>query len=222
MAESPNENDFQRARTEDQKEVRRRAILDAGRAHLRAVGFERFSMGPLARAAGVSRSTLYLYFPTREELLYTLHLEALHAWRDAFLGSVHTDMPVAPYLAAWFDSARRTPLLLETLPRVPSVLEHNLSIESLVEGKRQNRAVAQAVIAHLAQTLDVSETVAYELTRGLLALLIGTTHGLQRPEVDLEVLPEDVQQDLAAMDPRGAFLQAALWLVRGGQTAADR
>ena len=48
-----------------------------------------------------------------------------------------------------------------------------------------------------------------------LALLIGTTHGLQRPDVDLDALPEDVQQDLAAMDPRAAFLESAQWLVKG-------
>jgi AcrR family transcriptional regulator len=215
MTASPAEDHFQRARTEDQKELRRQAILDAAHAHLIDVGFERFSMGPLARAAGVSRSTLYLYFPTREELLYTLHLQALHAWRDAFLGSVDTGMPTEPILAAFFDSAVRTPLILETLPRVPTVLEHNVSVACLVDGKRQNRAVAQSVIQTLAQAFGVTEPVAYELTRGLLALLIGTTHGLQRPDVDLEALPEDVQQDLAAMDPRGAFLQSALWLVRG-------
>ena len=51
----------------------------------------------------------------------------------------------------------------------------------------------------------------------ILALLIGTTHGLQRPDVALETLPEDVQQELAAMDPRAAFLEAGSWLVRGAR-----
>ena len=56
---------------------------------------------------------------------------------------------------------------------------------------------------------------AYGLLRGLLALLIGTTHALQQPDIATETLPRDVQQDLAALDPRGAFLEAGLWLVRG-------
>jgi AcrR family transcriptional regulator len=212
---SPSADGFQRARTDNQKEARRQAILEAARAHLAKVGFEGFSMGPLAKAAGVARGTLYLYFPTREELLYTLHLEALHGWKDALFETTEPDMTTEAYLAAYFDSAQRAPLVLETLPRVPSVLERNLSMELLINGKRQNRAIAVAAAEHMAKTIGVSEPTAYGLLRGLLALLIGTTHALQRPDVALEPLPEDVQQDLAAMDPRAAFLEAAVWMVRG-------
>lgn len=215
VTDSPFGDSFQRARTNDQKEVRRQAIMDAARAHLTEVGFECFSMGPLAKAAGVARATLYLYFATREELLYALHLEALHAWKDAFFERIEPEMTIEAYLATYFDTAQRTPLVLQTLPRVPSVLERNLSVKSLVDGKRQNRAVAVAVAAHMTKVLGVPEQTAYGLLRGLLALLIGTTHGLQRPEVTLDRLPEDVQQELAAMNPRAAFLEAGIWLVRG-------
>lgn len=218
MTDSFPEDGFQRARTDEQKEVRRLAILEAARALLAEVGFERFSMGALAKAAGVARGTLYLYFATREELLYTLHLQALHAWKDAFFESAQPGMTVEAYLATYFDAAQRTPLVLQTLPRVPSVLERNLSTTCLVDGKRQNRAIAAAVAGHMAETLGVSEQTAFGLLRGLLALLVGTTHALQRPEVALETLPEDVQQDLAAMDPRTAFLEAGIWLVRGAAT----
>lgn len=217
MTDSSTEDTFQRARTNDQKEVRRQAILEAARARLAEVGFERFSMGPLAKAAGVARGTLYLYFPTREELLYTLHLAALHAWKDAFFERVEPRMTVEAYLAAYFDTAQQTPLLLQTLPRVPSVLERNVSMACLVDGKRQNRAIVVAVVDHLAKALGLSEQTAFGITRGLLALLIGTTHALQRPDVTLETLPEDVQQDLAAMDPRAAFLEAGYWLVQGAR-----
>lgn len=211
----PPEDAFQRARSKDQKALRRQAILDAARAHLADVGFERFSMGPLAKAAGVARGTLYLYFSTREELLYTLHLEAMHAWKDAFLAHTSGHMSPADLLVAYFDTAHRTPLVLETLPRVPSVLERNVSAELLVDGKRQNRAIGMAVVPRVVDTLGVTELAAFGVLRGLLALLIGTTYALQRPEVDLDALPEDVQQELAAMDPRAAFLEAGIWLVRG-------
>ena len=220
MSTPPPTNDFQRARTDHQKEARRQAILEAARAHLTEVGFERFSMGPIARAAGVSRSTLYLYFPTREELLYTLHLEALHGWKDAFLEATGPEMTTEAFLAAYFDTAKRTPLLLETLPRVPSVLERNMSVALLVEGKRQLRAIGVTVAQRMATALGIPEQASYGLLRGFLALLIGTTEALQRPDVALETLPEDVQQDLAAMDPRGAFLEAGVWLIRGASSSA--
>lgn len=217
MSPSCPDESFQRARTADQKEVRRQAILDAARARLAEVGFERFSMGPLAKASGVARATLYLYFPTREALLYTLHLEALHAWKQALFDRTTPGMGVEAYLAAYFDAAQATPLVLETLPRVPSVLECNLPPELLIDGKRQNRAIAIAVAEHLSATLGLTEPTAYGLLRGLLALLIGTTHALQRPDVALERLPPDVQGDLAAMNPREAFLEAGVWLVAGAR-----
>jgi len=216
---SPPDDGFQRARTDDQKELRRQAILAAGRAHLAEVGFERFAMGPLAKAAGVARGTLYLYFPTREELLYTLHLEALHAWKGAFFARTTPGMSAEDLLAAFFDSAHATPLILETLPRVPSVLECNLSTELLVAGKRQNRAIGVEVAEQLATVLEVPPPTAYGLLRGLLALLVGTTHALQRPDVDLASLPEDVQEQLGAMNPREAFMESGAWLVRGATSS---
>lgn len=217
MTEPHAEDSFQRARTEDQKEVRRQAILEAARTHLTEVGFERFSLGPLAKAAGVSRSTLYLYFPTREELLYTLHLEALNAWKERLFERTAPGMTAEAYLAAYFDTAQQTPLILQTLPQVPTVLERNLSTASLVDGKRQTRAIVMAVLEDMSRALGVSEPTAYGLSRGLLALLIGATHGLQRPDVDFASLPEDVRQDLAAMNPREAFLEAGVWLVEGAR-----
>ena len=215
MTTHPPKKPFQRARTEDQKEARRLAILRAARAHLAETGFEKFSMAPLAKAAGVARGTLYLYFPTREELLYTLHLEALQAWADALLASIEPEMSAEACLAAYFDSAVRTPLVLETLPQVPSVLERNLSTELLIEGKRLNLAIGEVVAERMAGILGVSTHTASSLLRGLLALLIGTTYALQRPDVELAPLPDDVRQFLAAMDPRAAFIEAALWMVRG-------
>lgn len=215
MTNAPADDGFQRARTDDQKEARRAAILQAARSHLAEVGFERFAMGPLAKAAGVARATLYLYFPTREELLYTLHLEALHQWRDAFLASTAPGMGVDAYLAAFFDTAEATPLVLETLPRVPSVLERNVSLARLVEGKRDNREVVIAVTARTVEAVGVSPDTALGIARGLLGLLVGTTLALQRPDVPWDDLPDDVRQDLAAMDPREAFLEAGRWMLRG-------
>jgi AcrR family transcriptional regulator len=54
-------HDFRRARSEPEKERRRRDILAAARAQLAQVGVESFSMVPLAKETGVARGTLYLY-----------------------------------------------------------------------------------------------------------------------------------------------------------------
>src|SRR5262244_236696 len=48
--------------------AKRRQILDGARAVFLAQGFDAASMGEIARAAGVSKGTLYVYFENKEEL----------------------------------------------------------------------------------------------------------------------------------------------------------
>jgi AcrR family transcriptional regulator len=48
--------------------AKRRQILDGARAIFLSRGFDAASMGEIARAAGVSKGTLYVYFESKEEL----------------------------------------------------------------------------------------------------------------------------------------------------------
>src|ERR1700752_1931916 len=48
--------------------AKRRQILDGARAVFLAQGFDAASMGEIARVAGVSKGTLYVYFKSKEEL----------------------------------------------------------------------------------------------------------------------------------------------------------
>src|ERR1022692_2623429 len=57
---------FQASGTEDN--AKRRQILEGARAVFMAQGFDAASMGEIARVAGVSKGTLYVYFKSKEEL----------------------------------------------------------------------------------------------------------------------------------------------------------
>ncbi|MBF6135033.1 TetR/AcrR family transcriptional regulator [Nocardia otitidiscaviarum] len=59
------------------KQARRRDILEAGRAELRAGGLAGMQMRQVARRAGVALGTVYTYFATKEALYATLYAEAL-------------------------------------------------------------------------------------------------------------------------------------------------
>ncbi len=48
-------------------------------------GFDGLSMQKLARAAGISPSTIYIYFESREDLLNKLYLEVDEAFTAASL-----------------------------------------------------------------------------------------------------------------------------------------
>ncbi|KQP73712.1 TetR family transcriptional regulator [Methylobacterium sp. Leaf113] len=53
---------------------KRRQILDGARAVFMASGFDGASMGEIAKAAGVSKGTLYVYFDSKEALFEALAL----------------------------------------------------------------------------------------------------------------------------------------------------
>lgn len=62
---------------------KRRQILEGARRMFRAKGFDGASMGDVAGAAGVSKGTLYVYFPGKEELFHALVLEEKRAQAEA-------------------------------------------------------------------------------------------------------------------------------------------
>ncbi len=59
--------------------AKRRQILDGARAVFLAQGFDAASMGEIARAAGVSKGTLYVYFDSKEELFQAIVQQQCHA-----------------------------------------------------------------------------------------------------------------------------------------------
>jgi len=52
----------------DEESAKRRQIVDGARAVFLAQGFDAASMNDIARAAGVSKGTLYVYFTNKEQL----------------------------------------------------------------------------------------------------------------------------------------------------------
>ena len=85
---------FQRARSEEQREIRRRAILDTAAAMLDEMPVAEVSLNELSRRVGLAKSNVLRYFESREAVL----LELL----DDFLGSWLAEL--ADELAAGIDA----------------------------------------------------------------------------------------------------------------------
>ena len=70
---------FQRARSEQQREVRRRAILDAATAMLAEMPAAEITLNELSRRVGLAKSNVLRYFESREAILLEL-LDSM--WQD--------------------------------------------------------------------------------------------------------------------------------------------
>lgn len=71
---------FQRARSEEQREVRRRAILDAAAAMLAEMPVAQVSLNELSRRVGLAKSNVLRYFESREAVLLELLDSAWQEW----------------------------------------------------------------------------------------------------------------------------------------------
>ena len=87
---------FQRARSEEQREARRQAILDAAAAMLTEMPVAQVTLNGLSRRAGLAKSNVLRYFESREAVLLEL-LDS--AWQD-WLVQLEKDLAHAVDIAA--------------------------------------------------------------------------------------------------------------------------
>ncbi|MEM8741277.1 MAG: TetR family transcriptional regulator [Pseudomonadota bacterium] len=132
---------FLRARSPDQKAQRREAILAAAGRLLEAQDADKVTLAAIATEAGVVKSAIYRYFPSREAILIEILLADIHAATtageaelnaiDAGAGSARVDA-VAAVFARAFAQRPRLCFLVSVLA---SVLENNLSWADIVAFK---------------------------------------------------------------------------------------
>lgn len=206
---------FQRARSDSEKSKRRRTILAAAEAHLRADGFDAFSMNVLARKSGIAKGTLYLYFETREEVLLSLHAEHLTAWCAAVTRTTRKGMGDAAFARRLFETAQADPLFVDLAARLGNVLEHNVSVERLVQSKRMMRHVLLPLASHFERCLGLAPGSGTRVLTSLTALLLGAWQIDAGPPLAGDEIPADVTEMLELFSCRNVFVTSALAVLAG-------
>ncbi|MCI2422520.1 TetR family transcriptional regulator [Saccharopolyspora sp. K220] len=123
---------FQRARRPEQRELRRQEILDAAEALLAEMSAEEISLRELARRLDVSKTHVVRYFESREGVFLELLNRMLLSWLEA----LPTEWPTPPcdpdqVMRAWADSLAARPVLCQLWSLLPSVLERNVSADTV-------------------------------------------------------------------------------------------
>jgi AcrR family transcriptional regulator len=173
---------FVRARRPEQREVRRRAILDAAEALLGELPMADISLRELSRRAGLATSNVLRYFESREAVF----LELLARERGLWLDALPSELPPRPQRAdsatysvdvfarAYADSIARRPLLCEMASAMSSVLERNVSVEVVRLFKRAALADNRRLAAILADRVPgLGEAAALELASTVTVLVSG-------------------------------------------------
>lgn len=147
---------WQRARSDEQKEQRRRVLLDAAARLHASRSIEEVSLNAIAREANISKANVYRYFESREELFLELALDALEHWSDTVirrLGSLSppaTEEAAARVFAASIVEHSQFARLSSVLS---TVLERNVSTEAVVRFKTRYLGALPPLSAALSAAL---------------------------------------------------------------------
>jgi AcrR family transcriptional regulator len=184
---------FQRARSEEQREIRRRGILDTAAAMLDAMPVSEVTLNELSRRVGLAKSNVLRYFESREAILLELLDRAAKQWLGELSKQLAAEIDPRgtarersdQFAAALARSVAPQRVLCDLLSAQASVLEHNVSVEVVGRYKRATlgnlAALTQVVIGALWSYTQPSASVlaAYEADPSLAALHLDFTAALE-------------------------------------------
>jgi len=163
---------FQRARSEEQREARRQAILGAAAAMLAEMPVAEVTLNELSRRAGLAKSNVLRYFESREAVLLELLDSAWQDWLGQLgaelAGAVDAGGPVASradqLAAAVAASLAARPMLCDLISAQAAVLERNVSPQVAAQYKRASIAGIGALGALLLRSVpELGEPDAFRL-----------------------------------------------------------
>jgi AcrR family transcriptional regulator len=170
---------FQRARSDEQRAIRRQTILDTAAAMLEEMPVSELSLNELSRRVGLAKSNVLRYFDSREAVL----LELLDSLTSEWLEHLAAEIPSAVRARTGFErraeqlarvlarSLAARPVLCELISAQAAVLEHNVSTDAIASFKRRGVASAKTLGGLIRQALpELSEDEAWRLVISVFVL----------------------------------------------------
>jgi len=131
--------DWKRARTLEKKSERKEAIYQAAFSLFKKQGYQKVSFNAIALEAGFTKSNMYRYFSSKEEIFLNIFSTLFERWHQdctARLQQLEKNAPLDQFADAWVASNLAHPQFLELTPILFVSLESNSSFEQLLEFKQ--------------------------------------------------------------------------------------
>lgn len=191
-----------RARTDEQKNARRQDIIDVAWEVYQARRYDEINISEIARAAGLAKGTVYLYFDTKEALFLAVEEGQLAAWGDtveAGLKALVGSDDVSAVASLFCESLTSRPALTRLFSILHVILEHNIDYETAHRFKWM-------LLDRIATTGALLEACLSFLKKGQGAHLLFQVYmfviGLQQLSDPAPVIKEVIEQEpeMAAFD----------------------
>ena len=184
---------MKRASTAQKKETRRAAIVAQARAYIATRSFDEVRLADVARTLRLVKGTLYLYFPTKQDLFVSILVEEMEAWWKSVEARRATRSPGADLSRGLAER----PLLVRLLASLHMSIEPGLSLARLRRMKEWFRDFALRAASDVEQRYPGITGKGFLFLMGVYALTVGTSQ--------LSFPPERVQALLEAEDSLSLF-----------------
>ena len=161
--------DYLRARTPEHKQERMEAIMAAADELFAERPYHQITMGTIADKLGWSRSNLYKYAATQEEIFLALHSAKNRAWFEDLVAELaDAPMPAERFARIWAEVTDRHGSFLRYQEMLVSVIESNVTLERLTDFKREFAEMLGPMTELLQRQCGIGEEAAIDLYLRLL------------------------------------------------------
>ena len=161
--------EYIRARSPEHKQERMDAIMAAADELFQERPYHQITMGTIAEKLGWSRSNLYKYAATQEEIFLALHSAKNRAWFEDIEASLaNVPLPPQDFARIWAEATERHADFLRYQEIVISIIESNVTLERLTQFKRDFADMLAPLVELLARQCNIGNDAATDLYLTLL------------------------------------------------------
>ncbi len=130
---------WKRARTEEKKSERKEAIYKAAVSLFKKNSYENVSFNGIAAEAGFTKSNMYRYFSSKEEIFLNIFSELFAKWTEDCrkgLEKLEQGEDIKLFAKTWVNSLTSHSQFLDLTPILFIALERNSSFDQLLKFKK--------------------------------------------------------------------------------------
>lgn len=213
---------MRRAVREEQKEERRQAIVDMAWQLFQERPYTEVNILDVAQGVGLAKGTVYLYFPTKEELFLAVQMQQFVTWFDDIDGRLQnlpSECSSEEVAFSITESLVIRPSLTRLFAILHVILEQNIGYDTAVQFKRM-------LLGRIGATGDLIESRLTFLEAGqgiqfllrAYALVIGLQHMADPAPVVWEAITKEPDLAIFNVNFSSELFTTLVTLLKGMQT----
>ncbi|MCR9144389.1 MAG: TetR family transcriptional regulator [bacterium] len=213
--------DYLRATRPDQKKEREDQILAAARKLFLQGDYGSAGLNAIAREAGFTKSNLYRYFSSREEIFLRIFGDTSQAWAaglETALKTLRRGAAPERFAEVWTRETARHTVFLDLAPLAKLSLERNSSEQHLREFFQSSLDAFEGVFAELARIYpELSMQELGDLSMHFYYLATGLWAGSQPGETEKKVLKDPAFAATMSIDFEASLKTGIANLLKGAR-----